>query len=136
MFRSAIVSSLPHAEEPRDTFDESHIGTTSSARRPRRSHREIVAESPGDDWASFLEDMAVGDGIVDQMERVETVRVEPTPVGGSLSANGMHDVEYDWERGTYSYTDDRGERHTLQFARYDTGVTYTATTNTTMPFGR
>lgn len=136
MFRSAVVSSLPRAEEPRDTFDESRIGTASSAHRPRQSHRERVAESSDDDLDFLLGEIAVGNGIVDQMERVEPVRVEPTPVGGSLSANGIHDIEYDFERGTYSYTDDSGERHTFQFARYDTGVTYTATTNTIMPLGR
>lgn len=134
-FRSAVVSSLPYAEEPRDTFDESRIGTASSTRRARRSHGETVEESPGDDLASFLEEMAVGNGIVDQMERVEPTRVEQTPVSGSTSANEMHNIEYDFERGNYSYTDDHGERHTVQFARFDPGVIYTATTGTTTSFG-
>ena len=136
MFRSAVVSSLPHAEEPRDTFDESRVGTASSARRSRRSRGETVEEFLNDDLDRILDEIAVGNGISDQIEHVEPIRVEPTPVGGSLSANGIHDVQYDFERGTYSYTDDSGERHTFQFARYDTGVTYTATTSTTTPFGR
>jgi len=136
MFRSAVVSSLPHAEEPRDTFDESRIGTASSARRQRQSHGATEEELPDDDFDFSVNEIAVGNGIVDQMARVEPVRVEPTPVGGSLSASGINDIEYDFERGTYSYTDDRGERHTFQFARYDTGVAYTATTSTTTSSGR
>lgn len=136
MFHSAVVSSLPHAEEPRDTFDESRIGTASSTRRSRQSRGETAEELPVDDFDVVLEDIAVGNGILDQLEHVGPVRAEPTPVGTSANAHGMHDIEYDFERGTYSYTDDRGERNTFQFARYDTGVTYTATTSTTTPFGR